>query len=446
MTQGEFRYVRKNDRVFRLRSAAGQFTYDKHEPRVPANFHIELKLGKPAKIFCVVHAGKNVLRNEVLGPVVEAARTKEITKEEVVQHVGRLGNTDFKLGSVEVDLDFGVGIGFSTLHKLRNDVLSGLSLKKKANVVSQAYVNSANEDELSLRKVRENSAQINVIATNPKAARLCKRNGADSIYVPALNFKRGTALHAGTSTPEFDSAGYPSGSKIVLPTISHDSIMPSLEAKKNFILDEILPDNLDGKSFLCDSLSTVFDVLSKNGRAEAGQHIPVTNSRTVTFLESIGVEKIWLSPELSVEQIMALTTKFKNVEFGIYIMGAQELMVTEHCELMSIGDCAQKCIDCKRRQTRHYLKDRMGYEFPVVTDCLGRSHIYNSVSLDICHAFTELIDAGVSKFMIDTSLMTSEEAAQNLGRAKSVLNAVLAGKKIDKPKNTTTGHLFRCVI
>ena len=50
---------------------------------------------------------------------VEAARTKAITEEEVREHIDRMGTTPFYLSSLEIDLDEGVGMGFSMLHKLR---------------------------------------------------------------------------------------------------------------------------------------------------------------------------------------------------------------------------------------------------------------------------------------------------------------------------------------
>ena len=49
----------------------------------------------------------------VEGPEVEAARTKAITEEEVREHIDRMGTTPFYLSSLEIDLDEGVGMGFS---------------------------------------------------------------------------------------------------------------------------------------------------------------------------------------------------------------------------------------------------------------------------------------------------------------------------------------------
>ena len=57
------------------------------------------------------------------GALVEQARTKAITREEVVEHVGRLGQTPFSCTQWDVELDGDVGIGFSALHRLRTEAL-----------------------------------------------------------------------------------------------------------------------------------------------------------------------------------------------------------------------------------------------------------------------------------------------------------------------------------
>ena len=129
------------------------------------------------------------------------------------------------------------------------------------------------------------------------------------------------------------------------------------------------------------------------------------------------------------------------MSFGIFIMGAQELMISKHCVLMSLGPCSQNCKDCQRRSEDHFLLDRKGYEFPVLSDEFGKSHIYNSVSLDLCHSINELLEAGVDTFLVYTTLMDKNEAQKCLQRAVTALE-----EKVEKHKNTTTGHLFREVI
>ena len=222
-------------------------------------------------------------------------------------------------------------------------------------------------------------------------------------------------------------------------------------------------DELFTKREFCDKLGLVFDNINSGTNFEVGPHIPVVNSEAVYYFKNLGAKRIWLSPEMTIEQIKEITKHFPEMSFGLFIMGPQELMITRHCILMSLGNCKQDCKNCERRSKAHYLLDRKGYKFPVTTDETGRSHIYNSVSHDLCHAIGELREAGVDTFLVDTTLMHPKQRQQAITRAHHALESstrsshtngsrVQANRnqstdtKVEKLPNTTTGHLFRPVL
>lgn len=62
---------------------------------------------------------------------------------------------------------------------------------------------------------------------------------------------------------------------------------------------------------------------------EVGPHLPVTNRLALDEVARMGAVRVWLSPELSLDQIRELS-RDTPVELGIFISGAQELMITEH--------------------------------------------------------------------------------------------------------------------
>ena len=178
---------------------------------------------------------------------------------------------------------------------------------------------------------------------------------------------------------------------------------------------------------------------------DVGPHVPITNGLSLAVASEFGANRVWLSPELTLRQIEAVA-KDAPVELGVLLIGAQELMVTEHCMLMSQGPCDENCAVCPRRKSPHALLDRKGYEFPVVTDAMGRSHLYNAVETDIAPAMPDLLAAGISSYMVDATLMNAEETAHAVGRAIRALHvAQNDGNAIAKMPNTTSGHLYRGV-
>ena len=281
-----------------------------------------------------------------------------------------------------------------------------------------------------------------VTVTNPACARAAKRAGAHLIYVPALNYKRGQAVIAGQLNGAAEQAGYPKGCIPIMPAVDHEAVGAAREAA---IESDVWKYAAAGKPLMAESLAAMQRADELEAVMDVGPHVPVANALALQAAYEFGAQRVWLSPELTLRQIQEVA-KDAPVELGVLLIGAQELMVTEHCLLMSQGPCNQDCGACARRKSPHYLKDRKGYEFPVVTDALGRSHLYNAVELDVAPAMPDLLAAGISDFMVDATLMNAEETAHAVGRAIRALHvAQNDGNSIAKMPNTTSGHLYRGV-
>ena len=429
------RALGKGDRVFRVRNAEAAFVDDDKLPSVAVCARAELRIGQPALLTFTVAAGDASVTVE--GPEVEAARTKAITEKEVREHIDRMGTTPFYLSSLEIDLDEGVGMGFSMLHKLRaraaeelqEAILAHYHARKLERTPSRAFA----------PVVRRGWCKVAALATNPACARAAKRAGADLIYVPAANYRRGEAVIAGQLSDTAEQAGYPKQCIPVLPTVSQ---MFDEEKRNGF--DTWKRVKAD-KPVMVENLGQLLHATEMGAAPEVGPHIPVTNKLDLQAMADLGAQRVWLSPELSLVQIEELGD-MAPMPLGLTIMGQTELMVTEHCLLMSQGPCNQKCAECARRKSPHYLKDRKGYEMPVITDCTGRSHLYNAVQMDVAHLMPEIIGAGVSTVLVDTTLMNVKETTEKVARAVRARDiAQKDGNKVAKAEGATSGHLFRGV-
>lgn len=429
------RAVGKGDRVFRVRNAEAAFVDDDKLPSVAVCARAELRIGQPALLTFTVASGDASVTVE--GPEVEAARTKAITEEEVREHIDRMGTTPFYLSSLEIDLDEGVGMGFSMLHKLRaraaeelqETILAHYHARKLERTPSRAFA----------PVVRKGWCKVAALATNPACARAAKRAGADLIYVPAANYRRGEAVIAGQLSDTAEQAGYPKQCIPVLPTVSQMFD----EGKRNGF--DIWKRVKADKPVMVENLGQLLHATEMGAAPEVGPHIPVTNKLDLQAMADLGAQRVWLSPELSLVQVEELGD-MAPMPLGLTIMGQTELMVTEHCLLMSQGPCNQKCTECARRKSPHYLKDRKGYEMPVITDCTGRSHLYNAVQMDVAHLMPEIIGAGVSTVLVDTTLMNVKETTEKVARAVRARDiAQKDGNKVAKAEGATSGHLFRGV-
>lgn len=444
----KMRDVRAGDRVFRVRSAEAAFEDSASEPRVRVVGTVVMRIGEPLFVSFALAEGERQWQTPGFeapyvyaeGPVVEAARTRAVSEQDVRDHIDRLGATPYVLDHLEVDLDEGVGIGFSQLHHVRAEALEKLTAALLKGRRRRSLPRVSERDLVPEAKV--SGCRIAAWATNPVCARAAKRAGADIVYVPALNYRRGEAVVKGQLTNTAEQAGYPKQCSIALPVIDHDFVGLSREALVGF--DPWYYADY-GKHVLVESLAGMQRASEDGLSFDVGPHVPMVNKLDLIVAHDFGAERVWLSPELTLNQIRELSQE-SPVELGLTIIGTQELMTSEHCFLMSQGPCDQNCSACPRRKSPHFLRDRKGFEFPVVTDALGRSHLYNSVMLDVAHAMPDLLAAGVSSFMVDTTMMNGEEAAQAVGRAVRALKvAQLDGNSIAKMPKVTSGHLFRGV-
>lgn len=459
--EGKTRTVKASDRVFRVRSAEAAFEDDAREPRVPlvgtATLHIGEPLrmefrpaaeadieGAPRTTLAVARRLQAAFPDGVSGVAegapVEAARTRAVSFDDVAAHIDRLGNTPYQLVNLTIDMDDGVGIGFSALHGVRAAALDVLTEALTAEGHGRTLPRTTPREPLPA--ARPTGCRVAVTVTNPACARAAKRAGAHLIYVPALNYRRGEAVIAGQKNAAAEQAGYPKGCIPIMPVADHEAVGGAREA----VVDaDVWKYAAEGKPLLAESLGAMERASEEGALLDVGPHVPITNQLSLAVASEFDAQRVWLSPELTLRQIEEVA-KDAPVELGVLLIGAQELMVTEHCMLMSQGPCDENCAVCPRRKSPHVLKDRKGYEFPVVTDAMGRSHLYNAVELDIASSMPELLAAGISSYMVDATLMNAEETAHAVGRAIRGLHvAQNDGNAIAKMPNTTSGHLYRGV-
>jgi putative protease len=412
--------VRPGDRVFRVMNAAlndaarrSWQSADERRP-VPVRVDVTLRMGEPAALELLAE-GVSVA---VSGPVVEPARTKPITADEVVEHVGRLGGTPYAAQDVIVRLDAGAGLGYSVLHHLRSDAVELLDRQRLAPWAGRALPVSPQPPALGKAPKAPKRPALVVALSSRAAADACRDAGADRVL-----------LACGSSAAA--SAGYGA----LLPRIAHESRMAAAIA---------CAEAADGTS-VAGNLGEIPRASVAGRAAEADWGLNVTNPWSAAALARMGAVGVWASPELSGRQLASLVTG-SPVPVGAVVAGRLELMVAEHCVLQAAGECDHRCAGCARRGRQWVLRDRKGYEMPVTTDAGGLAHIYNAVPLDLSRALPELLSAGVAALRLDLQSFDAREAGRITRAWRERLDAALKGSAppetpVSEP--STSAHFFR---
>lgn len=418
-------FAKVGDRVFRVRNAdinaSAQEAIDRAlDKRITLDFAVEVVEGKPLAITVTDGSGG---AGSAQGPVVEHARTKAISADEVREHVDRLGGTLYEVGTFQLNLDEGVGLSFSALHKTRSAALAAYENQVHPSGHARE-LQRAELPPLAKKSAKKKAAplQLDLVATVQTAggARSALNAGAAYAFVSA-----------------YDLEGEEPNANIwpVLPRVSHDNEVDTyLGIAERF-----------GHA-VCSTLGQLRACAYRGIPAQAHWSLNATNAYTVNELARMGAQFVWLSPELSGKQIASIARR-SDVPVGIALGGLTEVMVTEHCVLMSMGPCNQNCRACARRQEVMALKDRMGYHFRVMTDVTGRTHVYNSVPLDLSDALPEILDAGVSAVRLDLETALTSSVSREVAQKRQLIVDALAGRPIPRAdEHFTRGHFYRGVV
>ena len=136
-------------------------------------------------------------RAQATGFVVESARTKAVTADDLIEHVGRMGSTPFEPRRFDVELDEGCGMGFSAVHKVRAAACEALErtilapYAERAATLAPVPRGSSTRVASALAAAPEagpcppRSAEVCVIAPTPEVAAAAIAAGATRVYAQA---------------------------------------------------------------------------------------------------------------------------------------------------------------------------------------------------------------------------------------------------------------------
>ena len=382
------------------------------------NVHVKARLGEPFEVSLETADGQ--ASASAAGFVVEAARTRAVSADEVSEHVGRMGASPFEPVRIDVELDEGCGMAFSAVHAVRAEavaalecVLAGDGAAKQGGQVPCLAKDACQEDPSPCLA----APQIAVLALTPEVARAAQEAGATRVYATA------DALVL---------PGWPEGTIPWLDEVCREADHARLDAHVRA-----------GEPVAVGNVSELSLAQERGALPEIRPCIPVHNSFAAAALVDAGASAIWLSPELTLEEISQLAPRV-SVPLGLVVQGRVRVMTSEHCVLQALGPCEGRCESCLRRAQDLSLKNIDGNLFPVRTDVHGRSRIFHAWPTDLAPQVEDLLDAGVSLFMVDATLLSEKEAARAVKRVRAAIAAAKEGKpRLRREAGAVSGHLFQ---
>ncbi|GAA0775674.1 U32 family peptidase [Clostridium subterminale] len=392
--------------------------------KLPLTIKVRFVQGERFYLSTIYH-GKEF---EAYGENVEIASNKPMDKESVIKNLNKLGDTPFKLESVEFE-NFEEGfLRVSSINSVRRDlieeIINYVKTRDKRNIEEETYREF--KDENLYKDIREDKNRFNdeyliCVKTMEQLKGVLKFVEENLDRTPAIAidlFKKGEALNL----EEVDYENL----YIVVPNI--------IKSEFNLVIQAIEKNISKIKGLITANLG-IINVFKDRLNIIGDYKLNILNSESYDFYSGF-TDISALSVELNSKEMFSLA---KNIKMPVQVVvyGKYELMVSEYCVIGSTFGDKSSTSNCNFRcdEDRFVLRDRMNEEFLVTTDKYCRSHIYNTVPVNLVPFIRELKKNNINNYRVD---FIDEDYDQVL----KVMKYIFKDEDVDLGK-TTKGHYKR---
>lgn len=312
-------------------------------PSVRVNLSASLRIGHPAEL-TLSAVGHTVT---VVGDVVQAAQSRQLTKEDIVKQLDRLGGTYYEAGRIDAEGEEGCFYPLSALNRLRRDGLEELTRKilaeydrTKQRVKYADYPSRIVSDCRSVLSDKRIYAQIQ---TADQPGDWCK----DAIIIlDPIDFN-------------LDSLNILLKNQTIENTLKSREIkiflrLPKLMRGKDRLKVEECVRAIDDLpiGIACENLYAVQTALQHGKPALGLCGLNLYNSRAAAVY---GLHRFVASPELNREEL----SEFSPALAAVYAYGKLAVMTLSHCPVQLATKCA--CSDCRYTGSFCYRDQKAEY-------------------------------------------------------------------------------------
>lgn len=343
------------------------------EKKIPVTFMVKAKLGHPIEV--MIQDDLHTI--QVVGDMVQEAKSAPISEERIKLVFSKLGNTPFTLKDIEIEMDDSIFLPIAKLNDIRRDASKLLiearrKSERSCSLKEELYPSIPIEDTNRILISLHTEEQLEVALHHPEYTYVVSSLALYDRYsmkIPHLFYKMPRVC-----TGKIDYSHY-----------------------KHLVVTE-----LGG--------------LLQNGDHElVGDYfLNVCNPYSVYFYHSFGLRSVCLSPEMVDEEIPLLISQYEslfahkpNLEKVIY--GRYELMIMKYSPLAKVRNTVLL------HQHQYALKDRKGEVYPLMFSD-GVTHIFHSKCIDDLSHIPFYQEMGITNFRMELYRETKEEMEELLKR------------------------------
>ena len=291
------------------------------------------------------------------GNVITEDARKEITKEQIAEKLGELGETTFELGNVKIDYDGTSFIPFSELKNLKRECIKQLEMEllesyKRTGSPKKTY-------SFSNEKI-EKEPLFSALVSNKEQEKACRESGITKIYYKQYDVAKEKNLDK--------------TDKIKLDTNLASNLYQVVMGEKNGLKGQSLDWNLN-----------------------------VYNNYTLDlFSEFDNLETVFLSPELNYKQFKNI--KSDKIKKGMVIYGYLKGMYIEH-----------KIFDKEYKELKGDHYDR----YKILKNDLDNIELYLDKPMNLIPKLDLIREFNFDELRMDFTFETSQEVKKIIGSLKT---------------------------
>ena len=377
------------------------------------------EVGEPLVIFVT---GKEIQVESSM--VLDAARQRPLNEEVLRAQLGRLGGTPYELGALDCQIVGQVMLPVSELNRMRRSLVDAMSQSIDASDAIQHRPAPAQASVtemlakvgLGLLPASAITPTLHVLCRSADQIEAALAAGVTELYVDfedirlyadaVKRVKDHGVARIYLATPRIQKSGEAGFFKLISRAEPHGVLIRNLGAI-SFFKDEGIPVTGD---------------FSLN----------VSNPLTADFLKQTGLERLTISYDLNVDQLLNLLHGAPPEWFEITLHQHMPMFHMEHCAFAAFLSTGTDFTNCGRPCEKHKvtLRDRVGMEHPLKADVGCRNTLFNAVPQTGAQYFAGLMQAGLRQYRVELLEQNREEAARVIRTYQDLLIGQRGGEDI----------------
>ena len=351
---------------------------------------------------------------------LQAAMKRPLTPAGFIEQFGRLGGTEFELGEVQFDVEGEVMLPISELNRMRRELIAECGTRNAESPKPMP----ATTLESMLANV--GSSIPNSALRTPHLHALCRTQGhvdaALVLGIPRLYLDFEDIRLYADAVKRIKAASDTAQVWLATPRIQKSGEVGFFKLIERAEPHGVLIRNLGAMSFFKDAGIPMTGDFSLN----------VANPLTAAILKKGGLERLTISYDLNIEQVVDLLAAAPPSWFELTLHHHMPMFHMEHCAFAAFLSEGTDFTNCGRPCDRHrvHLRDRVGMNHPLKADVGCRNTLFNAVAQTGAQFYDELREHGLSCFRVELLEEDADEAMIVLRTYQELLTGQRDGDEI----------------